>query len=212
MRPLMSLILTSLCIVAIGCDDGGSSQDIKPAAKPTIPKVKRATPAIPKVTGATLAKVVLPTGWSRTAPRDLPAVSRGYSEALTHVSEPITVTHYRYTRGIASIPDTVNSDIVRREFANSKKGIQKVVKLGYWRSAIETASKTVPLGESKTVAHWAQYEMTAPDGGKVLSQIFVWAQFGYFVKLRCTSRPDTPEAEKALRSLLTALGAKSRGR
>lgn len=199
MKQLVSFILTFIRNIAIGSEGGSFSQDIGSAAKP----------ATPKVTRATLARVVLPAGWSRSTPRDLPAESAGYSEALIHVSETISVTHYRYTRGIASIPETVNSVIVRDEFANSKTGIQQAVELGIWQSAIELTSKTVPLGDSKTVAHWAQYEMTSADGEKVISQIFVWARFGYFIKLRCSSRPNTSAIEKTLRPLLTALGATS---
>lgn len=157
-------------------------------------------------------KIVLPTpsGWSRSESRALPPEDHGFTVAYEYESG-LSVTLYQYTRGHASIPDGVDSALVKEEMQHAKTGIQQVVQLGYWDAAKEVKFETVRLGESQRQALWSQYDLTV-DGEVLASDIYVWAYSNTLFKLRCTAHSkDVVSNQAVLGSLLTALGSPSAG-
>ena len=153
--------------------------------------------------------ITLPTlaGWSKSKPRPLPPTDHGFTVAYDHKKSGLTVTLYQFTRGLRSIPNDVNSAIIRKEMEGAKNGIEQVVQLGVWQAAKEIKSETVQLGNSQQRALWSQYELTV-DGEVKASDIYVWAQANSIFKIRCTAESDDAESNQAvLAPLLTALGS-----
>lgn len=135
----------------------------------------------------------------------MPVEEIGFSVAFGHEAGP-TVTFYQYTRGLKSISDSLESDVVQREMTSAADGIRDLVDLGFWKSAELKESGTVMLGDSQRPAQRDRFEI-AVDGGKRNSETYVWTHANAILKVRCTFRTDDPVAEAAvLRELLTALG------
>lgn len=149
-----------------------------------------------------------PPGWTKGEPQPLPPIDHGFTVAYEHESG-LAVTLYQFTRGHSSIPNDVNSPLVKEEMVNAKNGIEQAVQVGLWQSAKESTSQTVYLGYSQQQALWSQYYITA-DGMTLASDIYVWSQANTLFKLRCTSRKESVTSNKAvLDPLLTALGSSS---
>ena len=147
-----------------------------------------------------------PPGWSKTETRPLPPADHGFTVAYEHESG-LAVTLYQFTRGHNSIPNDVNSSLVKEEMQHAKNGIEQAVQLGYWQAADETESTTLQLGDSQQQALWSQYHLTV-DGMVLASDIYVWAQTNTLFKLRCTCRSENVASNQAvLGPLLTALGS-----
>ena len=155
------------------------------------------------------ASITLPTlpGWSKSEIRPLPPEDHGFTVAYDHDETGLAVTLYQFTRGLTSIPNDVNSSIVKQEMQGAKQGIQQVVDLGVWQAAKEIKSDVVKLGDSPQKALRSQYELTV-EGAVVASDIYVWAQANTIFKIRCTAQSEDAESNQViLKPLLTALGS-----
>ena len=216
-RSLLVPTLLTLCFC--GC---GSQKTDSPAGPPGVSPTE-ASPPEQEQTRAVVAdlqtesqnaepiepSVTLPTlpGWTKSEPRPLPLADHGFSVAYDHEETGLTVTLYQFTRGLSSIPNDVNSAIVKEEMKGARYGIEQAVKFGIWEAAKETKSETIQLGDSQQQALWSQYELTV-DGAKVASDIYVWAQANKLFKIRSTSQSKDAKSDQAtLVPLLTALGS-----
>lgn len=216
-RILARTFAVILILTGVGCDNPNAPgrgndrsktpltdaerQKMLDKVKQSISEARKLEPPAPKITLAT------PPGWTRSPLRALPADDNGFSVGYDHDSG-LTVTLYQLTRGLKSIPDDVNSRVLDDEMIRAKSGIEQGIQLGFYESANEQESRIIPLGDSEQKSRWCRYQITV-DGGKVTSEIFLWARDNTIFKLRITSRSaDTATDQQILRPLLTAFGAK----
>gem|GEM_PF-5489844 len=147
----------------------------------------------------------VPPGWTKPEVELLPPRDHGYAAGYDHESG-LALTFYQYTRGHKSIPDDIDSALLKEELRAAEDGIMQAVKAGHWQAAEKITSKTVELGNSKRKALWSQFHIKVDDV-TVVSEIFVWARDNTFFKIRCTNHvPDKPLASATLDPMLTALG------
>ncbi|MDB2685947.1 hypothetical protein N9Y42_01940 [Mariniblastus sp.] len=210
-RSVVVLALT--LVVLIGCERPPSSADgpakLTPAEKERLLDALAKSERESKNATAPAASITLPTlsGWSKSEKRPLPPTDHGFTIAYDHEESGLAVTLYQFTRGLTSIPNDVNSTIVKEEMAGAKMGIQQAVQFGAWQSAKEIKSEIIQLGESEQQALWSQYELTV-DGELLASDIYVWAQANTIFKIRSTSHSKDAESNHAvIEPLLTALGS-----
>lgn len=117
------------------------------------------------------------------------------------------MTLFQYTRGLAVVPEALDSTALQEEMQGAKDGIQQAAQAGYWQVAKEVESGIVPLGDSSMKALWSQYQLTA-NGMTFASDIYMWSHSNTFFKLRCTCRNDDVRSnQEVLHGLLTALGS-----
>lgn len=144
-------------------------------------------------------------GWIRSEPRALPSDAHGLTVAYDH-PKGATVTLYQFTRGLAEIPDDLNSGPIQNEMQRAKSGIEQAVQLGAWQDAKETDNRIRALGDSPKQALWSRYALTS-DGVSLTSDTYVWSHANRLFKLRCTKQTSDSSGENlALNELLTALG------
>ena len=147
-------------------------------------------------------------GWRHGEKRPLPSETGAFSVAYNS-DNGIAVTVYVYTRGHRDIPPGVNSDLIRKEFADSKAGIQEAKRLGLYKSVVEKSSGEARLGDGPKapLALHASY-LVETARGEAKSDLYVMVYRGRFIKFRCT-RPagDNAAREKSLARLLSKFGA-----
>lgn len=217
--------LVALCIVAGGCDS--SVQQAKRSAQSQEPvdaltKIVRAKEvgadkeealqgmledlveaekSLPKPVTDIEFPVV--DDWAKSEPRPLP--DDGFSIAYSH-EKGMTVTLYQYTRGLRSIPDDVEDDIVVSEFSNSQSGLTQAVELGIYDALELKDQEIIKLGDSNTDVQWANY-IVERGGVRTRTEVFVWAYKNRFFKIRLSSSPRRAKSKKAaLKDLLTEIG------
>lgn len=215
-RIHLSTVLILLVASTLGCDSGTAPPSSRPANAGPFTAAQRnelrdavarsereAQNTIPPSAKITLAT---PAGWTRSKVRPLPPSDNGFSVAYEHESG-LAVTLFQYTRGLAVVPEALDSTALQEEMQGAKDGIQQAAQAGYWQVAKEVESGIVPLGDSSMKALWSQYQLTA-NGMTFASDIYMWSHSNTFFKLRCTCRNDDVRSnQEVLHGLLTALGS-----
>ena len=215
-RIYLRTVLLVLAASLIGCDTGTAPPPSLPTVAPPLTAAEReeileavaeaereAQNTVPPAPNITLAT---PKGWTRSEPRSLPPSDNGFTVGYEHDSG-LAVTLYQFTRGLTVVPGELDSAAVQEEMQRAKRGIEQAVQLGYWQTAKEADSGTVPLGDSHLKALWSQYHLTV-DGMTLASDIYVWSHANTFFKLRCTCRTEEVSSNQTvLHPLLTAFGS-----
>ena len=196
-KCLGCICLSLLLAIGQGCDWTGITADQSPSLGSNV-----------DVQGSreNQATLATPAGWTKSEPLPLAPEDHGFTIAYDHESG-LAVTLYQFTRGHQSIPNDLDSPIVKDELEKAKRGIEQARDLGYYQAAKEVDSKTVKLGDSEQKALWSLFQLTV-DGKTIGSDIYVWSKNNTLFKLRCTSRGDESESnQEILKPLLTVLGS-----
>lgn len=146
-------------------------------------------------------------GLERTPKRLFEDAHLGYSVAYNSASG-LAATIYVYDAGLGPIPDGL-SPLVREQVKQAKEDIHEAKRQGLWRSVEERKEEEVALGKGPN-AHKVVHVALALDSvrGNVLSDIYLTAYRGSFIKIRCSYPADNrTECEKDKQKLLGALGA-----
>lgn len=145
-------------------------------------------------------------GWDRGESRAFADKDAGFSVAYDSTDPAITVTLYQYSAGLDSIPDDVESNVVKKEMEGMQDGINQAKRLGYYDEVVKKEAKTVQLDGSKVKALWCRFAIES-RGEKTNSQCFMTTCKNRFIKIRITyAENDSEAAEKKLNRLLAGIG------
>src|SRR5262249_11756251 len=113
-----------------------------------------------------------------------------------------------YDAGLGPVPEGL-SPLVRVQVKETKEAIHETKRQGLWRSVEERVEEEVALGNGPNRPKAVHVAFVLGGGrGDVLSDIYLTAYRGSFIKIRCTYPGDNrTECEKEKEKLLEALGA-----
>jgi hypothetical protein len=129
--------------------------------------------------------------FTRGAGRDYEKTHPGFGYSFAYRREPWTATVYVYDHRLPSIPDDLNSEVIRREFAMATREILEGARHGVWRKAELVRNFTLPEGGAPRFT-CANFTILTLAGLETDSTLCITSAKGKFVKFRVTGQGADP--------------------
>jgi hypothetical protein len=147
-------------------------------------------------------------GWKKSEVLKYPREELGYS--INYDSpEGGRVTVYVYDAGLKTIPNDINSSILKDEIQRAKEEIKAFGEAGLYENVKEIKNDTVTLGGAagKIKALHSLFNFRA-GGRDLTSEIFLFSYQNKFIKIRATRLKDREGVEnKSLVNLFSEIDA-----
>lgn len=117
------------------------------------------------------------------------------------------VTIYVYNGGLKSIPNDINSEVVKEEIERAKSEIFQIGKMGLYQGVREVKFETVTLGGAKgKVKSLRSLLYFKVKGEEMDSEIYLFSYKNNFIKIRATRpKSDNGAENKAFMNLLAEI-------